>query len=192
MRFKTTDKVTGEIVLGGLNLVLKKNSFFDISKEKTSHHELIWAIHNGYVEAADVAAQTAVGAKKKVYINSSKKTIVSANLKSPLMPGQTLMLLEEDPTCLELDKLVEMKLITYKEEEVKTAEVETVTPKKEVKEPSKNETRKSFKKKPSGYKAKSEEKSSNSNKIISESKPTIFSPKEKTIFVGENNEELDI
>ena len=190
MRFKTTDKVTGEIVLGGLNLVLKKNVVFDIHKDKMSHHELIWALHNGYVEAIDVAAQAAAGAKKKVYVNTSKKTIVSGGLKSPLMPGQTLILLEEDPTCYELDKLVEMKLISYQEELPPVAPiVKNETPKSS--EKSEN-VRKSFKKKPTKASASTEDKSSNSNKINSESKPTVFSPKEGTIFVGENNEELDI
>jgi hypothetical protein len=191
MKFKTTDKVVGEIVLGGLNLILKKNATFDVSKDKTGHHELVWAIHNGYVTAVDIDAQIAAGAKKKVYVNNSKRTIVSTSLKSPLMPGHRLVMLQDDPTCYELDKLVEMNLISVEEE---VAAVPAVTVKDEDSTPTDapSNSRKSFKKKPSSYKPKTKEKVSNSDKLISESKPTIFKPESGTIFVGENNEEIDI
>ena len=111
MRYKTTDKVRGEIVLGGLNLVLKKNSTFDIDKQNSSHHELLWAIHNQYVEAVDVDAKKVVSNNKKIYTNNSKKTITSSFLKSPMIPGQYIILSEDDPSCVAMDKLVEMKLI---------------------------------------------------------------------------------
>ena len=192
MQFKTTEKVVGEIVLGGLSLILKKNSTFDVSKDKTGHHELVWAIHNGYISAVDVDAQIAAGAKKKIYVNNSKKTIVSASLKSPIMPGHRVVVLEDDPTCYELNKLVEMKLISVEEESA------TATPPVVVKDEGKvsidetSDSRKSFKKKPTSLKPKTKEKVSNPDKLISESKPTVFKPESDTIFVGENNEEIDI
>lgn len=202
MRFKTTDKVTNEIVLSGLNLILKKGSFFDVSKDKIGHHELVWAIHAGYVSAVDDEAHEASNAKKSIYVNDSKKTIVCHHLKSPLGPGDKAILLSEDPICKELDKLVVAGIIKKMSEMIepaKTEEVKVVS----VKDSSvvqNNTTRKSFKKssgsKKSGSKKEEpeikKENAAKSVKLNSESSVVVTKPDGGQIFVGENNGEFNI
>lgn len=191
MRFKTTEKITGEIVLGGLNLVLKRGVFFDLSKDKIGHHELVWAIHHGYVEAVDQDAQSAASAEKKIYTNKSKKIIVSQFLKRPLNSGDKIVLLKDDPTCVELDKLVASGLLSCDnaESEASAPIIKQVTDEQPKKV---SENRKSFKKKPV---AKKEDKKDNvveSSKITSDVKSSPVVSEKKTIFVGSNNEELDL
>jgi hypothetical protein len=202
MRFKTTDKVTNEIVLSGLNLILKKGSFFDVSKDKIGHHELVWAIHAGYVSAVDDEAHEASSAKKNIYVNDSKKTIVCHHLKSPLGPGDKAILLSEDPICKELDKLVVagiIKKISEVSDSVKTEDIKVVS----VKEPAvaqKSTSRKSFKKSSSSKKIGSskeepeikKENAAKSVKLNSESSVVVTKPDGGQIFVGENNGEFNI
>lgn len=202
MRFKTTDKVTNEIVLSGLNLILKKGSFFDVSKDKIGHHELVWAIHAGYVSAVDDEAHEASNAKKNIYVNDSKKTIVCHHLKSPLGPGDKAILLSEDPICKELDKLVVagiIKKISEVSDSVKTEDIKVVS----VKEPAvaqKSTSRKSFKKSSSSKKIGSskeepeikKENAAKSVKLNSESSVVVTKPDGGQIFVGENNGEFNI
>lgn len=191
MRFKTTEKIAGEIVLGGLNLVLKRGVFFDLTKDKIGHHELVWAIHHGYVEAVDQDAQNAANAEKKVYINKSKKIIVSQFLKRPLNSGDSIVLLKDDPTCVELDKLVVNGLLSC---EGIIAEASPVLVKPIVSEQPKKstESRKSFKKKPTAKKEDKKDNSLESSKITSDVQSTPLVSEKKTIFVGLNNEELDL
>ena len=192
MKFKTTGKVSGEIVLGGLNLVLKKDSIFDVDRDKVGHHELVWAIHNGYIQAVDVDAQVAAGAKKRVYTNISKKALMSANLKSPFSPGQSIVLLNDDPTCNDLNKLVEMKLVILQEDVVAPALAEIVKESVKVVAEKKTDSRKSFKKSSKPSKIIEEEKVELSNKVTSGLKPIISKSSPDIIFVGQNNEELKI
>ena len=191
MRFKTTEKITGEIVLGGLNLVLKRGVFFDLSKDKIGHHELVWSIHHGYVEAVDQDAQSAASAEKKIYTNNSRKIIVSQFLKRPLNSGDKIVLLKDDPTCVELDKLVVSGLLSCD-----SAEAEPSVPiiKQSTDEQPKKilENRKSFKKKPTTKKEDKKDNVAESSKITSDVKPSPVVSEKKTIFVGSNNEELDL
>jgi hypothetical protein len=192
MKFRTTEKITGEIVLGGLNLVLKRGVFFDLTKDKIGHHELVWAIHNGYVEAIDNDAKNAANAEKKVYTNSSKKIIVSQFLKSPLNSGDTVVLLKDDPTCVELDKLVAAGLLSCSDASSPAAEAKQVKAPVDSKPEKITETRKSFKKKPSSKKEDKKDNTVESSKITSDAKPKPFVSEQKTIFVGSNNEELEL
>lgn len=202
MRFKTTDKVTNEIVLSGLNLILKKGSFFDVSKDKIGHHELVWAIHAGYVSAVDDEAHEASNAKKSIYINDSKKTIVCHHLKSPLGPGDKAILLSADPICKELDKLVVAGIIKKMSEVVEQAKTEEVKVVAVQDSPSSQNstTRKSFKKSSSSKKSvpKKEEaeikkeNAAKSIKLNSESSVVVTKPDGGQIFVGENNGEFNI
>ena len=202
MRFKTTDKVTNEIVLSGLSLILKKGSFFDVSKDKIGHHELVWAIHAGYVSAVDDEAHEASNAKKSIYVNDSKKTIVCHHLKSPLGPGDKAILLSADPICKELDKLVVagiIKKMSEVVEQAKTEEVKVIAV-QDSSSSQNNTTRKSFKKSSSSKKnvSKKEEaeiKKENvakSIKLNSESSVVVAKPDSGQIFVGENNGEFNI
>jgi hypothetical protein len=202
MRFKTTDKVTNEIVLSGLNLILKKGSFFDVSKDKIGHHELVWAIHAGYVSAVDDEAHEASNAKKSIYVNDSKKTIVCHHLKSPLGPGDKAILLSADPICKELDKLVVagiIKKMSEVVEQAKTEEVKVIAV-QDSSSSQNNTTRKSFKKSSSSKKNVSKkeeaeikkENAAKSIKLNSESNVVVTKPDGGQIFVGENNGEFNI
>lgn len=191
MRFKTTEKIAGEIVLGGLNLVLKRGVFFDLTKDKIGHHELVWAIHHGYVEAVDQDAQNAASAEKKVYTNKSRKIIVSQFLKRPLNSGDSIVLLKDDPTCVELDKLVTSGLLVC--EGVASESVPAAAKPASSEQVKKStESRKSFKKKPAAKKEDKKDNSSESSKITSDVQSTPLVSEKKTIFVGSNNEELDL
>jgi len=203
MRFKTTGKVTNEIVLSGLNLILKKDMFFDVSRDKIGHHELVWSIHSGYVSPVDDEAQDASIAKKNIYVNQSKKTIVCSHLRSPLGPGEKAILLSDDPVCRELDKLVSIGIINKIDEIAQGAKNDVV---QDVKVEIKSEVqkdipvRKSFKKsssskKPSNTKDKGAEKKDNKTKVVklnSDNNVIVSNPDQGTIFVGENNGELDL
>lgn len=191
MRFKTTEKIAGEIVLGGLNLVLKRGVFFDLTKDKIGHHELVWAIHHGYVEAVDQDAQNAASAEKKVYTNKSRKIIVSQFLKRPLNSGDSIVLLKDDPTCVELDKLVISGLLVCEGVASESAPAAAKPDSSEQVKKS-TESRKSFKKKPAAKKEDKKDNSSESSKITSDVQSTPLVSEKKTIFVGSNNEELDL
>lgn len=202
MRFKTTEKVTNEIVLSGLNLILKKNSFFDVSKDKIGHHELVWAIHSGYVSAVDDEAEFASSANKKCYINKTKKTIVCSQLGRPIGHNEKLVLLVDDPICREMDKLVSAGIL------VLDSEISIVKNNSELKESVKEldnkkdddkkiVVRKSFKKNTSKPKnaVKGEEKKGNNSKTVqlnSNSKVIIAKPDGGQVFIDNNNEELEI
>lgn len=201
MRFKTTEKVTNEIVLSGLSLILRKNSFFDISEDKVGHHELVWAIHKGYISAVDDEAKKASSANKKCYINNSKKTIVCSHLRYPLGPSEKVILLADDPVCKELDKLVhagrlcEFSLkdsVVPNEDKVGTNVESNISheAKKEV-----SKIRKSFKKNSSKTKEELKEvKKENTSKTIklnSESTIVVAKPENGQIFLGNNNEEFN-
>lgn len=194
MKFKTTKKVTGEIVLGGLDLVLRKESFFDIDKDKVSHHEFIWAINNGYVCTVDEESKLLIKADKKSYINKSKKTLVCSCLKSPFIPGQVVVLLTDDPICYELDKMVKMNLIEECPVLIPTDKTDvggTLDSKESDIVPTKDKknTRKSFKKKSEVKHKKDEDLNITNNS----SKPLVYSSVKEVLFVdGKNNEELDI
>lgn len=202
MRFKTTEKVTNEIVLSGLNLILKKNSFFDVSKDKIGHHELVWAIHSGYVSAVDDEAESASSANKKCYINKTKKTIVCSQLGRPIGHNEKLVLLADDPICRDMDKLVSAGILVLEGEisiaknnfELKESVKELDNKKDDDK---KTVVRKSFKKNTAKAKntVKGEEKKGNNSKTVqlnSSSKVVIAKPDGGQVFIDSNNEELEI
>lgn len=201
MRFKTTDKVTNEIVLSGLNLILKKNSFFDVSKDKIGHHELVWAIHSGYVSAVDEEAGLASSANKRCYINKTKKTIVCSQISRPIGHNEKVVLLADDPVCREMDKLVSAGILTVENEDA-VVNKEVLIKETAVKSDSKTDegkktvVRKSFKKNSSKAKneVKAEEKKGNNSKTVqlnSESKVVVAKPDGGQVFIDNNNEELE-
>lgn len=202
MRFKTTNKVINEIVLSGLNLILKKNSFFDVSKDKIGHHELVWAIHSGYVSAVDEEAGLASSADKKCYVNKTKKTIVCSQIGRPIGQNEKVVLLAEDPVCREMDKLVSAGILVL--EKADDNSVKAISEKEEIsisndsKESAKKEVvRKSFKKSSTKAKneAKVEEKKGNNSKTVqlnSDSKVIVTKPDGGQVFIDNNNEELEI
>lgn len=164
MKVKVTNKVKGEMVIACLGGSLKKNDVLTLDHGKSSHQDVLWAIHHGYLEVIDSSIQNPIQGDLVCFVNCGKRTLTGRMFVKPLDPSRSIVVHKNDPIFSDLMKMVDSGKLCVSEPPKKDAlvvEKESVVsgvakPIDSKQKDMKEDSRKSFKKKPAG---KKEEKS---------------------------------
>lgn len=140
MKVKVTDKVKGEMVVACLGGSLRKNDVLTLDAYKSSHQDVLWAIHHGYLEVMEEASETNILGDMACFVNCGKRTLTGKMFAKPLDPSRSIVVHKNDPVFGELMKLVNSGRLCISQPSIKTSDS---LPKEEKKSESPQELSKS-------------------------------------------------
>jgi hypothetical protein len=106
MKVKVTNKVKGEIVIPCLGGSLKKGDTLNIDAYKSSHQDVLWALHHGYLELLDKNPGEEPMGDVVCFTNSTNRTLTGRMFTKPLDPSRSIVVKKSDPVFEELMRMV--------------------------------------------------------------------------------------
>lgn len=150
MKVKVTNKVKGEMVIACLGGSLKRNDVINLDHAKSSHQDVLWAIHHGYLEVIDSSVSTIPQGDLVCFVNCGKRTLTGKIFAKPLDPARSVVIKKDDPLYFDFMKMVEAgKLRIHQPVQAKEEKIlasKEINPKPNM-ESKKSESKISFKKK---------------------------------------------
>jgi hypothetical protein len=107
MKVKVTNKVKGEMVIACLGGSLKKNDVINIDAYKSSHQDVLWAIHHGYLEILDKSPESEPMGDAVCFINCTNRTLTGKMFAKALDPSRSIVVKKTDPVFSELVRMAD-------------------------------------------------------------------------------------
>jgi hypothetical protein len=107
MKIKVTDKVKGEIVISCLGGSLKKGDTLVLDAIKSSHSDVLWAVHHGYLEIVEKPANQEPMGDVVCFINATNRTLTGKMFSKPLDPARSIVVKKSDFIFNDLMRMVD-------------------------------------------------------------------------------------
>lgn len=107
MKIKVTEKVKGEIVISCLGGSLKRGDTLVLDQTKSSHSDILWAIHHGYLEVVDNPVGIQPMGDVVCFVNCTNRTLTGKMFSKPLDPARSIVIKKSDFIFNDLMKMVE-------------------------------------------------------------------------------------